>query len=341
MTSLVQRYEVERLLIIGGALKAGLVDALAVPGVHAPEEVASALDGDVRACRVMLDALVALGVASIAGEGYALTEVGRLHLVEPAPGEPVSPELERSSLLHQLRKAQGMLDLPYVVRHGHPPARDPAERDLRSFLRTMAEGDPAPVAEVVERSLAYAAPLRVGTMIDVGGAVGHVASAFSERGVRSTLFDRPDVLVQARQYLGDRVRDIDLLGGDFTVSLPPGPFDLAYLGNIVHIYGPDTDAALVRRVWNSLVPGGAIVVRDFVWERSARAPLFAVNMLQATEQGGVWREEQFRSWLICAGFVDVEVVDLTSADNQLVMGRKGRLARGTDHSSARQQAAEK
>ncbi|MCJ7795305.1 MAG: methyltransferase, partial [Thermoleophilia bacterium] len=90
----------------------------------------------------------------------------------------------------------------------------------------------------------------------------------------------------------------------------------------VHIYGPDTNAALVRRVWSSLAPGGLIVIRDFVWERSRRAPLFAVNMLQATVDGGVWREEQFRSWLAAAGFQDVTIVDLVSADNQLVMGRK-------------------
>ena len=76
-------------------------------------------------------------------------------------------------------------------------------------------------------------------------------------------------------------------------------------------------------MWGSLSPGGVIVIRDFVWERSPRAPLFAVNMLQATVDGGVWREEQFRSWLAAAGFADVTVVDLVSADNQLVMGRKG------------------
>ncbi len=322
MTSLVRREEIERLLILGGALRAGLVDAISGPGVHTAEEAASALGADLRACRVMLDALVALEVAIDDGSGYSLTEPGRLHLVEPPPGEPVPAELERSSLLHQLRKARGMLDLPYIVQHGRPPERDPLERDLRSFLRTMAEGVTAPISEVVERSLAFALPMVVSTMIDVGGAVGHVASAFAMRGVRSTLFDRPDALPQAREYLGESVHDLDLVGGDFLLALPPGSFDLAYLGNIVHIYGPDTNAALVRRVWSSLAPGGVIVIRDFVWERSRRAPLFAVNMLQATVDGGVWREEQFRSWLDAAGFTDVAVVDLVSADNQLVMGRK-------------------
>jgi len=322
LTSLVRREEIERLLILGGALKAGLVDAISGPGAHTAEEVASALGADLRACRVMLDALVSLEVAGHDGKGYSLTESGRLHLVEPLPGETVPPELERSSLLHQLRKARGMLDLPYVVQHGRPPERDPSERDLRSFLRTMAEGLTAPISEVVERSLAFALPMVVSTMIDVGGAVGHVASAFAGRGVRPTLFDRPDALPQAREYLGAGARDLELVGGDFLSALPPGPFDLAYLGNIVHIYSPDANAALVRRVWSSLAPGGVIVIRDFVWERSRRAPLFAVNMLQATVDGGVWREDQFRSWLDAAGFTDATVVDLVSADNQLVMARR-------------------
>jgi SAM-dependent methyltransferase len=323
LTSLVQRQEIERLLIIGGALRAGLIDAISGPGSRTAEDVAAVLRADLRACRIMLDALVALEVATVGGDGYSLTEIARLHLVEPAPGEPVPAELERSSLLHQVSKARGLLDLPHIVRHGRPPERDPSERDLRSFLRTMAEGSAAPIAEVVERSLTYARPLQVSTMIDVGGAVGHVASAFAGHGVRSTLFDQPQTLPQAREYLAERARDLELVGGDFLSALPPGPFDLAYLGNILHMYGPDTNAALVRRVWTSLAPGGVIVIRDFVWERSPRAPLFAVNMLQATEDGGVWREAQFRSWLTAAGFVDLTVVDLVSADNQLVMGRKG------------------
>ena len=72
MTSLVRREEIERLLIIGGALRAGLVDAISGPGVHQVEEVASALGADLRACRIMLDALVALGVATGGDGGYSL-----------------------------------------------------------------------------------------------------------------------------------------------------------------------------------------------------------------------------------------------------------------------------
>ncbi len=328
MTSLVDRHEVEKLLVLTAAIKAGLIDVLAQGSPAEPDDVARAVGGDERACRVMLEALVALGVAAHGPAGYRLTDLGKAHLLDSPPGVPPGPDVERSSLLHQARKVRGWLDLPHIVRFGSPPERDPEERDLRSFVRTMAEGDSAVMEEVVDRCLRYAGEGREAgspapdSMIDIGGAVGHMARRFAEKGLRATLFDRPDVLPEARRYLGGWTERIDLLGGDFREGLPPGPFDLAYLGNVYHIYGPRTNSALTARVHAVLGPGGVVAIRDFVWERSERAAMFAVNMLQATEEGGVWRESDFQAWLTDAGFADVRVLDLTNSQNQLILGRK-------------------
>jgi SAM-dependent methyltransferase len=324
--SLVDRREVEKLLVLAGALRSGLVDAVSGSDGRTAEQAADLVGGDPHACRVLLDALVSIGVAELQGDTYRLTALGREHLVDPPPGSPIPPELERSSLLHQAGKFEGWLRLPAMVagETGSSGVRSP-ER-LRSFVRTMGEGDPAVTEEVVDRVLAYLGkraggsdPLR---MIDVGGAVGHMARLFADRGLQATLFDRPEVLPEAREFLGERAADIEMVGGDFTAELPPGPYDLAYLGNVYHIYGPGTLAALTARVFSVLGPGGVICVRDYVWERSERSPMFAVNMLQATQEGGVWREADYREWLSAAGFVDVTVVDLDRSSNQLVLGRR-------------------
>jgi SAM-dependent methyltransferase len=326
MPSLVDRHEVEKLLVIGGALRSGVVDAITAPEGATAEQVAADVGGDAHACAVLLDALVSIGVAEEASGVYRLTTLGRDHLVDPPPGSPLSPELERSSLLHQVGKFEGWLRLPAIVagERGSSGVRGP-ER-LRSFVRTMGEGDPAGPAEVVERSLAYLGDGRGGDgpprVIDIGGAVGHMARLYSVRGLRATLFDRPDVLPEAREFLGEGADDIEMVGGDFNEALPPGPYDLAYLGNVFHIYGPATLQALTARVFAILAPGGVICVRDYVWERSPRAAMFAVNMLQATEEGGVWRESEYRRWLEGVGFRDVRVVDLEQSANQLVLGRK-------------------
>lgn len=355
MSSLIDGREVEKLLVLSAAIDSGIVDAVADADPRTPAEVAQVVGGSERACLILLDALVVVGVVDQMEDGYRLNATGRAHLVDPPPGEPVPAELERSSILHQASKFEGWLRLPEIVKGavGGMGPRGPAR--LRSFVRTMGEGDPAVPAEVVDVCLGYAAEGRHGSagappaaadqatvqadnappglddgrpgpadMIDVGGAVGHMARLFADRGLRATLFDRPDVLPEAREFLGAGADDIEMTAGDFTVSLPAGPFDLAYLGNVFHIYGPATLQALTRRVFHVLRPGGVICVRDFVFERSPRAAMFAVNMLQATEEGGAWREEEYRGWLAGAGFVDVRVVDLALSVSQLILGRRPR-----------------
>src|SRR5665811_120531 len=213
---------------------------------------------------------------------------------------------------------------------GHPGYR--ARRGARAkrrwltgsaqFVLTMAEGASEVMEEVVDRVTDYARPVPVQTMLDVGGAVGHMALRFADQGMDAILVDRADVIPVAREHLGEKAEMIACVAADFTEELPVGPFGVAYLGNVCHIYGPETNRKLLQRVHSVLAPGGTVAVREFVWERSERAPMFAVNMLQATEEGGVWREEQYRGWLEEAGFGRVEVQDLEYSENQLVLGKR-------------------
>jgi hypothetical protein len=230
------------------------------------------------------------------------------------------PDFERWGLLHQARKARGWLELPDVIRSGSPTPRDPATRDVKTMVSAMGERDPEILAEIVDRCLAYSGPVR--TMIDIGGAVGHLARAFSHCGVRATLLDRPEVIPLAREFLAEEGREIALLEGDFTAALPAERFDLVYFGNVYHIYGAATNARVTRGAYSIVSPGGTIAIQEYVWGRSARAAIFAVNMLQATEAGGVWSEAQFRHWLSDAGFANIEMFDLETSGTQLVLAKR-------------------
>jgi len=152
--------------------------------------------------------------------------------------------------------------------------------------------------------------------------VGHLAREFARRGVKTVLFDREEVLPIAREFLGDEADALTLLGGDLTVSLPPGPFDLVFFGNVLHIYGPPTNARVVREAFRITSPGGVIAIQDYLWGRSRDAAMFAVNMLRSTDDGGVWTDEQHREWLSGAGFTEIEVADLETTGSQLVLGRR-------------------
>lgn len=246
---------------------------------------------------------------------YGLTALGRRHLVDPGP------DLERAWLVHQAGKARGWMELPYILAHGRRPPVSRRPRNLHAFAHTMAEGDPAKIDEAVDAILSYAQPRHPRSIIDVGGGLGHVALRFAARGLQATVFDTPRIIDLAQQQ---RTVDspVHLVAGDFNVALSPGPFDVAYLGNVFHIYGPAKNRRLARRVHRMLALGGVLAAVDFVWDRSPRARMFAVDMLQATDEGGVWLEEEYRAWLSEAGFEDVQIVDLTLGANQLILGRR-------------------
>ncbi len=350
-SSLVDRGAVERLFLIAGAVRAGIVDALASGREATAAEVAASAKADPRATEIVLEALAGEGlaerrgpvpepqlahtasspVAGTVGQGdrteatasdpgpggapsYRLTLLAREHLVDPGP------QLERWQLLHQARKIRGWLELPEIIKTGATPPRDEAKRDVKTMVSAMGERDPAVVEEVVELCLTYAGPIH--TMIDVAGAVGHVARRFWQCGVRATLFDRPAVMSIAEEYLGEDAKDIARVGGDLTVALPAGPFDLAFFGNVLHIYDPHTCARVMREAFSMVAPGGTIGIQNYVWGRSPRAAMFAVNMLQSVENGGVWSEAMYRRWLGDAGFGNIQTFDLETVESQLILAKR-------------------
>jgi len=320
--SLIDGHAVERVLLIVGALRSGLIDALAGLEALPVEQVAAKAGADVRATGVVLEALAAEELVEVEGGAdeplYRLSPLARAHLVEEGP------DLERWSVLHQANKIRGWLELPEVIRNGRPLPKDKPVRDLRTMASAMGERDPEVLAEIMDRCLAYAGP--ISTMLDVGGAVGHLARMFARRGVKVTLLDREEVIDLAREYLGPEAELLELVAGDYTEALPVGPFDLVYFGNVYHIYSPETNARVSREAFWQTAPGGTVAIQDYVRGRSRAAALFAVNMLRSTQDGGVWSEGEYRSWLEAAGFVDIKVHDLESSPAQLILARRPRFA---------------
>src|SRR4030042_530513 len=157
--SLVDRGSVERLLLLAGALRSGLIDALASGEALSAEHVALVAGTDPEAGRIILEALAEEGLVqrvleSEDGAFYALSPLGKAHLVDEGP------EMERSALLHRVNRLRGWLELPEVIRTGKPTQRDPGQRDVRSMVSAMGERDPEVVEEIVGLCLRLAGEIR-------------------------------------------------------------------------------------------------------------------------------------------------------------------------------------
>ncbi len=149
-------------------------------------------------------------------------------------------------------------------------------------------------------------------LVDLGGATGHLALAACARypHAQAAVFDLPGVLAITREYLqrsphGNRV---ELMAGDFfTDPLPEA--DLFALGRIVHDWSEDKIRRLLKKVWEKLPKGGALLVAEKLLDDDKTGPLPALmqslSMLVCAE-GKERTLAEYTALLREAGFTLVE-----------------------------------
>ena len=166
------------------------------------------------------------------------------------------------------------------------------------------------------------------TLVDLGGATGHLAVAACRRwpGLRAVLFDLPEAVPLARELIAaspvaDRVSVVE--GDFFTAELPRG--DLYALGRIIHDWNEEKSRQLLRRVYDALPPGGAVLLAEKLLDDDKAGPEWAVlqslNMLVCTE-GRERTLGEYAELLAGVGFAEVSGVR-TGAPLDAVLARKG------------------
>jgi SAM-dependent methyltransferase/DNA-binding transcriptional ArsR family regulator len=301
-------------VVVGCAKQERILEAVA-DGNSSADEVASRLGLSPRAVHVLLLALAELGIVVEDGNGFRLLEEHRGPLLDRA-----HPDYAGGLVVHRFELIRNWGRMPEILKTGSPIEEDHEEgsEGKETFIysmRRLAKPGVGAVAAILLSRLPKNAHI-----LDIGGGPGTYAEAFAEDGARVTVFDLPEVIELMKEHLD--AAGISAVGGDFNEGLPEGPFDAAYLGNVSHIYGPEENLALMKRVAGSLSPGGLIAIRDFVRGLSNGAALFAVNMLVNTESGNVYAEEDYKGWLSAAGFQEVEVLPIPARDTHFILARR-------------------
>lgn len=300
-------------IVLGVALEYGLLEALA-DAPRSAEDVANHLDLDPRATYVLLSALGELGVLEEHGGRFLLGDEHRGPLLDPG-----HPEYAGGSVVHRYELIRSWGLIGEILGTGEPveDRTSPGFSGTTTFIQSMRRGARAGAEGV---SGAVLSRLREGaSILDVGGGPGTNAEAFTRAGALVTVFDRPEVIELMQDQL--RTEGIEVAAGDMNETLPAGPFDAIYFGNTSHMYGPAENRKLFTRMRRSLLPGGLLVIREFVRGMSEDAALFAVNMLVLTPGGGTYTREEYAGWLTEAGFEDVEFVPVPGRGTHLVFAR--------------------
>lgn len=302
----------QELLLLGAAVKAGIFEALRY-GAVTGQELSAKTGSDGRSLWVVLEALIELGYLSRDGEAVCLTPDAENMFFNPQ-----SDIYKGFSFMHGYELCSSWLGLPEIIKTGAPPERNRSGTALKSFIQSMAVHSKK-TAPVIARDCLEDAGAGA-RLLDIGGGPLTYAREFAALGASVTVLDLPEVVDFMKPTLKENEK-IMMVPGDLTVEIPRGPFDLAYLGNICHIFDGVENKKLFRRVYEVLTPGGRMFVQDFVRGMSPMAALFGVNMLVNTQSGGTWTMEQYSEWILGAGFGEVNVKNY--GDRQLIWAVRG------------------
>lgn len=298
----------QELLILGAAVKTGIIEALRESTTSTA--LAGNLNLNPRAVRIVIEALAALGYVSKQGETVTLSDEAQKMIYDPE-----APNYMGFAFVHRYNMIRSWVNLPETLASGRPAPQQRDAKDTRYFMDAMRHG-----AEKSAPTLADFLLDRNGVrVLDIGGGPLNYAGAFAARGAKVTVLDQPQV-VQLMQEKAEKA-GISMVPGDFNLGLPPGPFDLAFLGNICHIVGEAENRELFRNASNVLVKGGRIAIVDMVLGTNSFAAIFGVNMLINTEKGGTWSLDQYTEWLSAAGFKQVKLSE--TAGRQIITAIKG------------------
>jgi SAM-dependent methyltransferase len=301
-------------VVLGCAKREGLLEAVADRSRSA-DEVANQLGVSSRAVYALLSSLAELDVLAENDNRYRLLEEHRGPLLDRS-----HPDYAGALIVHRFELIRKWGRVPEILKTGSPiddePGQGPEGKETFIYsMRRLAKPGVGAVAELLLSRLPENPHI-----LDIGGGPGTYAETFVEGGAQVTVFDLPEVVELMREHLD--AAGIAAVGGDFNEGLPEGPFDAAYLGSVSHIYGPEENLALIKRVARILSPGGLIAIRDFVRGLSTGAALFGVNMLVNTESGNTYSEEEYRGWLGAAGFEKVEVLPIPDRDSHFILSRQ-------------------
>lgn len=308
------------------AVELGLFTALA-GGPQSRTSLATLLGLHSRSSRDFLDALVALGLLERDGDLYANADAADRFLDRAKPTY-IGGALEMAnarlypfwgSLTEALRTGRAQNEAKSGGSFFATLYADP--RRLQQFLKAMS-GVSLGAAKAIAEAFPWA---RHKTVIDVGAAQGctPVQIALRHPHITGGGFDLPLVGPVFDRYvadngLADRLR---FYPGDFFADPLPSA-DVLIMGHILHDWDLAQKKALIRKAFDALPKGGALIVYDAVIDDERKSNTFgllmSLNMLIETDGGFDYTGADCRAWLSEAGFRETYVQALAGPDSMVV-----------------------
>ncbi|KAF0240779.1 MAG: hypothetical protein FD180_4777 [Planctomycetota bacterium] len=295
--------------VLNAAIQLGVFGALA-RGPRAASQVAAAVRCPERSASILCDALASMGLLHKEHRRYRLSLDAAHFLV---PGRPsYAGGAARIVCDPALWEAFGRF--AQAVRHGGTVLPFHAETPGQKFWETFADNSDAfaaPAAayaqSLLQRFVDERSPARILDVACGSGLYGLTLAAHSP-GARVTLMDGTHVMPSVKK----RTRELGLskrvtcLPGDMFRTGLGGPYHAIIASHVLHHFSPDTCESLLRRFAAALVPGGRLLVHEFVSAEDGvsnpHAAMFAAVMLAWTREGRTYSFSEYSRMFTKTGF---------------------------------------
>jgi len=246
--------------VVGTAQRVGIFATL-IEGPATAARLAEELSLQVAGTRILCENLAGLRILEQHGPTFSLPKRSRKWL-DPASDTYIGTWIE-----HTVTYWQWYGDLERIVRDGgsFEIHREPAEQEeyWRVYITGQYELARLSAAEVASAIRLAGQPQ---ALLDVAGGHGWFSAELCRRHqtLRATVVDLPGSArvgreIIARAGMGDRVEHRE---GDMFVADLGGPYDGALVFDIIHHLSGEQIVALLRRVRETMKPGGTLAVLD-------------------------------------------------------------------------------
>ena len=271
------------------------------------EYIAASLRTPLRSTRILMRALVALGLLTERNKKYQLTPSSKAYLV---PGRAAYLG-ELASIVCSPVMWNGFGRLTESIRNDGTVLAQHAETPSNPFWETFARSSrmmSLRVAKKIDKALKEwmeAKPrLRV---LDLGAGSGTYGFTLLKRNPNAelTIVEWANVIPEAKK-MADRSaidqRRVKYVSGNLAEVDYGGPFDLVIVSHVLHHLDKPTCAAVMKKIAGALAPGGRVVIHEFVGnDATSQSALFSITMLAWTPRGDAYSIADYEAWLSDAG----------------------------------------
>ncbi len=163
------------------------------------------------------------------------------------------------------------------------------------------------------------------TLCDIGGAGGYLSAqvVLNNDHMKCISFDLPPVSPVATETinnmsLGDK---IIIQSGDFFKEDFPKA-DIITMGNILHDWGTQDKKMLIKKAYDALPQGGALVVLENIIDddrsKNAFGLMMSLNMLIETPEGYDFSLADFDRWAKEIGYRETSIMPLTGPSSAVI-----------------------